>query len=339
MNCTSCHISPSGGGVLTQYGRELSREVLSYASREKEAAFLYGAVVPPDWLTLGGDVRVLGFYRDTPTFTQGQVFPMQMDMEAAATYKNFIVVGTMGYQRPSRTSPNLTDYFISRRHYVNYRPTGELSIRAGMFMPAFGINTPDHATVTKRGLGWNAGSETYNLETAWIGERFNLYATAILGRPDALDLNREKGAAVLPSLTISDTYRVGFSYFYGLNTLGNRHVFGPFGILGFTPHFFLLTELDFQSATSQSDPSHPQWGVVNYQKLDYEFFQGFHGYITQELSRLNFASLDSLSKTYGIGLQFFPRPHLELNFSWQIQTSATLAGYTDFGFLLLHFYP
>ena len=35
-NCSSCHVSPSGGGVLTQYGRELSSAILSIWGAENE---------------------------------------------------------------------------------------------------------------------------------------------------------------------------------------------------------------------------------------------------------------------------------------------------------------
>ncbi|MFM8315618.1 MAG: hypothetical protein ACKOA8_15160, partial [Deltaproteobacteria bacterium] len=42
MNCTSCHVSPTGGGALTEYGRSLSDEVLSRWSRPGESGFLYG---------------------------------------------------------------------------------------------------------------------------------------------------------------------------------------------------------------------------------------------------------------------------------------------------------
>lgn len=337
-NCISCHVSPTGGGVLTQYGRELSREVLSSRGSEGESDFAYRAVRPPSWLNLGGDLRGMGYYRDTPRFSQGQLTLMQADLEAAMTYKKLTAVGTLGYQNSPRI-PSIKDSLISRRHYLNYRPTDELSIRAGRFQAAYGINLPDHAVTTKRGLGWNESTETYNFETAWIGELFNLYVTGVLGRPDAPELNREQGVAMVSSVSFDNSSKVGMSYFYGANSLGGRHLTGPFGVLGFSPHFFLLVEFDFQSLRSSSFSVNSQFGFVNYQRLDYEFVQGFHGYLTQELSRLNFSDSDSLSKIFGIGIQYFPRPHFELNLSWQIQTHALRVGYADFAFLMLHFYP
>ncbi|MGZ3694528.1 MAG: hypothetical protein ACXWQO_10135, partial [Bdellovibrionota bacterium] len=55
-NCTACHISPNGGGTLTEYGRGLSKELLSASAKEGEEKFLYGLMQPPEWLQFGGDV-------------------------------------------------------------------------------------------------------------------------------------------------------------------------------------------------------------------------------------------------------------------------------------------
>src|SRR2546430_396895 len=85
-NCTACHISPNGGGVLTQYGRELSRAILSTwgADNENESRFAWGAVTPPSWLEIMGMYRSVVAYQNTPFITQAQYIFMQGDFEAAA---------------------------------------------------------------------------------------------------------------------------------------------------------------------------------------------------------------------------------------------------------------
>ncbi len=35
VNCVACHMSPDGGGVLTPYGRSLSKELLSIAGSDR----------------------------------------------------------------------------------------------------------------------------------------------------------------------------------------------------------------------------------------------------------------------------------------------------------------
>ena len=40
-NCTACHVSPSGGGVLNAYGRSLSKELISTWSGKNEEGLLH----------------------------------------------------------------------------------------------------------------------------------------------------------------------------------------------------------------------------------------------------------------------------------------------------------
>ncbi len=334
----SCHVSPTGGGVLTEYGRELSREALSQYGTEKESPFLYGIVKTPKWVDLGGDVRVLTIYQNTPAVREARLILMQADTEAAVHINKITVDATIGYREVPDIQP-YRDHFLSRRHYLIYRPTDEFSFRVGKYRPEFGINTADHVIVTKRGLGWDEGSETYNFELAYIGEKNNTYLTAVFGRPDAKELSRETGIALSSSIPFGDTYKVGASGFYGTKPNRSRYVFGPFGILGFTPHFFLLSELDFQRILPTDRPSNnATWGAVNYQKLDYEFIQGLHGYLTQELSHPDFKLSDQARTTYGIGAQYYPRPHLDLSLTYEYVLTANVSEDTELLFLMLHFY-
>src|SRR5467141_1255282 len=63
--CATCHMDPSGEGVLTQYGRAQGDLLLQshYGASPTEAApssnFLWNAVKTPDWLLGGGGVRAM----------------------------------------------------------------------------------------------------------------------------------------------------------------------------------------------------------------------------------------------------------------------------------------
>jgi hypothetical protein len=340
-NCTACHVSPTGGGVLTQYGRELSRAILPTfgTENENESKFAYGIVTPPTWLDLMGMYRSVYAYQNTPYVSEGKYIYMQGDIEGAAHFlDHFYADVAIGYQNPPGAT-DLSDHVISRRFYLNYRPTDELSFRAGRFYPAFGINTPDHVIPTKRDLGWDEGQETDNIEAAWIGETYNLFATADLGRLDTPSAHREQGFALTPSVAVVDHYKIGLSYFYGNGLDTTRNVIGPWGILGFTPRFFLLTELYFQQQSSKTGAFDSRWGAVNYQRLDYELIQGLHVYATQDYSRLRFSDARSLANSFGAGLQWFPRPHFEINLQWQKQKAAIIGSdYSDFAWVMLNVY-
>ena len=328
-NCTTCHISPNGGGLLTSYSRELSKEMMSSWGFEGEGRFGYKFVTLPEWLSIGGDVRALQYIQSTPSEYSGRWIWMQLDAEIGLKWNQWTVVGTFG---------EIQETLGSRRHYILYQPTENLSLRAGRFFSAYGINIPEHTILTRILLGYDEGSETYNFETAWIDETKNFFITGILGRPDQPSLNREKGGTILGNLTLADHYKIGLQYYYGSNSTRTRQMGGLHGILGFTPHFYLLTELDLQ-ASALTATSSLTWGMINYQKLGYEITQGLHFYLTQEMSKLDFNNSQNQVQRYGLGMQWLPRPHFELNFTWLKQMdTARFNIYTDQLWLLFHYY-
>ena len=329
-NCTSCHVSPSGGGVLTSYGRELSSEILSTWAKEGESEFLYGHPKLPEWLSAGGDIRAIEIYRNTPQVYSERFLFMQADAEAAATYKKFTFDLTPGLYM---SDPEI------RRFYALYRPNDEFSIRVGKFRQAYGLLEPDHTTPIQRGLGWDEGTESYNIEGAWLGDHFNTYLTANFGPLDSSLISgpaKEKGAALRVGVPFADRYQIGMSYFHGVSQLATRDVAGPFGVLGFTHHFFLLTEIDYQSIyNSALMPDTKGW--VTWDKVDYEFIQGLHGYLSYGLTKTSFGAPST--SFYGIGSQFFPRPHFELDLQWQFRSVPQFPGATiDYATLLMHYY-
>ncbi len=336
VNCISCHVSPTGGGTLTPYGRQLSKEILSQFGKEGEEQFVYGTVTLPEWLLAGGDLRILQLYADNPSVRQAKYIPMQADLEAAVSYKKVTADATFGPQE----SPLPTGGFFSRRHYVNYKPSDSLSFRGGRFFPAYGVNLPDHIPAIKRGLGWDENGETYNIEAAFLGDEFNFYVTGIFGRPDAQTLNRETGGAFTGSYAFFDRFKLGASYYYGTINSNQRHLLGPWGILGVTPHLFLLSEVDFQKYQPSDASSGSQTGLAEYQKLDYEIVQGLHAFITQEFFQLDFNNSGTIQRIYGLGIQYFPRPHFEIQGVWERQNvvASFPNNYTDYAWLLFHYY-
>lgn len=331
-NCVTCHVSPTGGGILTEYGRELSKELQSTWSAGNEQRFLYFYDMEnpvTQWLNLGGDIRDAQVFIETPYNKSARFIRMQADLEMAVSYKRFTADATYGFDgnapRDLTVFSGSPEQFnlpwasgISRRHYLMAHLTDELALRAGRFNMAYGINTPEHVISIKRGLGWDEGSETYNLEGSWIAQKWNVYATAVFGRPDdeVINQTREKGAAVQVSRSLGENYKIGANVFKGTNIVHDRIVAGAFGDLGFTQSIYLLTELDWQQTTSKID-QYVTTGMVNYQKLGWEFYKGFHLFGTEEFTQSDFSNGQSISHTYGFGIQMFPRPHFEILSFWE----------------------
>lgn len=341
VNCSSCHISPTGDGVLSAYGRETAGSVLSTWSKDGEGNFLYGATNKlSDAWSFGGDDRFTQTYENNPVYREKRFFLMQFDVEAAYRAAGFTVDLELGYLD--------TNTLGSQRHYVMYNLNDENALRLGMFKHAFGIQTDDHYISTRSGLGWGIETETYNLEYSRLTDNYSLYATALLGAPESVSVKNnfpigqtgmhDHGVALRASKYFADRYELGASYFYGArNGSGFRHVMGPFMQLGFTKNFFYLGEVDFQNQTEDG----LGWGIFDYQKLCYEFVQGLQFFVTQELSRPEFSGLGDESRLlrYGVGLQFFPRPHFELDLRYNIQENLwDEQSFNKLAWVMLHFY-
>lgn len=346
VNCVACHIAPTGGGTLNDYGRQLSRASLStwgYEGEEKPAYFIN----QPEWLKLGGDYRSVYVYQNTPLVEMGMYQFMQLDVEAAAIYKNWTFDASIGYQDPDNPQ-YWTDHLISRKHYLMYHFTDEIALRGGKFFPEYGIFTPNHALTIKDQLDIYqpiplGDGESYNVEFSYIGDPWNVVVTGIFGRPDDLSTQRDEGASLWTGYNITEHDKIGMSYLYGTNDYRRRHVFGPFGLLGITEKLYALTESDFQafipkSNTGTTGPA--QWGFVETTRIGYELVQGLHFVVDQEFARTNFSSLASLKQRYGAGIWWFPRPHLEGSIEYQKRQDRAqpFTDFYDYLYFLWHIY-
>ncbi len=321
LNCTSCHVSPSGGGVLNEYGRNLSGELLSTWSKDGEGQFLYGSLnqfiknSADNKLLLGGDTRVIQTDVDQSQFSEKRFFLMQSDLEAAYQYHSLTFDLEGGYVD--------SDTFLSLRHYVMLALSDQDSLRFGKFKNNFGINTDEHNLATKNNLGWNEETETYNLEYSKLNDHWTLFATAIFGAPESIDVRRnlsigsigvvDHGGSIRASTFVADHYEFGLSIFYGKKALMPwRTVAGPFFILGFTPHLYYWGEIDLQSETDL--------GIFNSQRIVFEPIQGLQVYASQEFANPNHPSDKTLNlERYTLGIQFYPRPHSEIHLQASIE--------------------
>ena len=339
FNCTSCHISPSGGGVLNEYGRELSGEVLSAWSQKEEPKaenkFLYGSLanyVSKKW-NFGGDIRGLSTYVDNSLFKEKRFFLMQADGESAYQIGNFTFDLELGYVD--------SDEIQSLRHYIMYQLDDLNALRVGKFKNNFGINTDEHQLTTKSSLGFGAETETYNIEYSRLSDSTALFITGIFGAPESevskrgLTIGRvgvvDHGASVRASYFFNNT-EIGINSFYGKKAMKEwRMVSGFYGIIGLTKRIYYMGEFDFQDQS--------KWGFFNNQRLSYEWFQGFQTYLNQELALAEFGPYSRRILRYGFGMQFFPRPHFEISFRCNLEENLyNESRFYPNGWLLLHYY-
>ncbi|MCB0379559.1 MAG: hypothetical protein KDD33_13790, partial [Bdellovibrionales bacterium] len=128
--CIACHVSPNGGGLLTDYGRSLSKELLSTWGVSDVFARPAFSVKNTERVKIGGDVRGIQTYFKNSNVDQGRLFPMQQNVELGLNVGNAMLVGTLGTQEGPDTAPR-RGQFLSERHYILWSPTPTSRVRVG----------------------------------------------------------------------------------------------------------------------------------------------------------------------------------------------------------------
>ncbi len=340
INCTTCHVSPSGGGLLTAYGRSLSKEILSRWSTEGEENLLHGAIKNEaviNWLNgsqevgfnVGGDIRYLQQYTNNDLRESGRFFPMQRDLELGFKWNQLQVVSTFGY----KYLPNDDDKFETRRYYLMYQATEYVSLRAGRFLPIYGLMIADHYTDIKKGLMFDQGQERDNVELNFIKDNWSATATYSQTPQSALR-PLDKAVSLQVNYALTDTHRVGVNYWNSESDLKKRNIMGLSGLFGFTHELYALSEVDLQTTQAAGAQTETQ-GIYYFQKLGYEFTRGAHAILQVNGSQSNLDVSNTKSVGYGLGMNFYPRPHFELQALWT-RFDANLD--QDMAFLILHYY-
>lgn len=337
-NCTACHVSPAGGGVLNQYGRELSKEILSTWSSKGEQYFAYGAVKTPESINLQGYVRLLQLHRETPSVEEERTIFMQTDLEASYRHKTITGVATIGRQEKQINGEKVVQP-ISRRHYLLWQPTDKLTGRVGKFSRYFGLNTPNHTSYVYRDLGFGQDTETYNVELSFLRGNFSFFYTSVLGTFDDITSNAtEKANSLSAQYSFLKRHKIGATYYRGKDETQKREIVGPWFILSFTKDFYLMTEAFYQDKYNLDSEIRSK-GYVNTNRLSYQVVKGVIPFVAAEASQTDWTSDASKRQSYGAGLQFFPRPHLELMATYQRDRYYIDDGYfSDLYWLMLNYY-
>ena len=307
-SCRSCHVSPSGGGVLTAYGRNTSEDFLSTWVKSGESAFAYGALGAPESVNFGGDIRTMAIDKDNKVYHTKRYFPMQADFEVAYTPVDKLTMAfTLGvYDQVTG----------SRRHYIMYTPSENFSLRAGRFYPAYGINNGDHSMLTRRYLGFNEGEETYNIEGGVFGEKGEVILTGIVRTGFEVFSEERSGFAVRSVIYAGERSQIGLSYLHNVSQLWKSDSYGPFFIWAFSRELYWESELDAltRKSVDKTDTSIPDYSILlGNTRLAYEVMRGLHLFVTYEgLTPQSSQHYTAHQSGIGPGFQWFLRPHLEL---------------------------
>jgi hypothetical protein len=218
QTCTGCHISPAGGGLLTENGLQTAEAISQWGTAPE---FFYGKIPTPSWLALGGDLRGATGYVQAPEKLLAS-FPMQIEASGRAVFGAGVSLYADVGLRSSEIGKESTTFAWSREHYLMWQQkpgeTVGLFVRAGRFMPVFGLRIAEHPVYTRKWGGTPLYAETYGLAVEYIHPRFEVHATGFIKDPILDTPEHADGGAAIAEYRVSERLSVGAEGMYTRST-------------------------------------------------------------------------------------------------------------------------
>ncbi len=323
-NCTTCHVSPSGGGLLTSYGRSLSRELISTWGYEDEEQPLHGLMKIPESLAetvfVGGDIRSLSLNEtkkvtkdgETKTENESEYFLMQTQLRLGLGIDQFKFIGSLGKIEDPMDERKVR--LVSTEYYALWSPKEEFFARVGRFEPIFGLRMSDHNIWIKSETNFVPWAERDTAEIIFEGEKQFLSVSGF----QSTSLNptpQTTGYSLSFYQILGDKQRIGFS---GMNQEGQgfrSRDASLHGVFSFSESFYLLTENTRHTVLDKVQD-------IYFLRLGYDLFKGFTGTLQAQAIQDKDSSDQNKTKN-GVGITWYPRPHFELVTNFDIEKTKT----------------
>jgi hypothetical protein len=317
--CSMCHFSPTGGGLLNDYGRQASATQISQT--EGNPYLLHGLYKEHDYYHWGADLRFASLYRDQgedPDEPHLFWFPMQGDFYSYAKFGDWVsmyaAIGPRAAAREPKQSfaERLTArelYFTIRRRNRGYYG------RVGRFYAPFGLRSQNHTDFVRRYLGFHSYEETLNVSGGRVENAYEWHAAAFAAIPYDLLGNGPRGGGATfyyeqrPGK--ADRLAVAGQAKLRLSGEDQHYIVGGVGKYWLeSAKVLLMGELDLALQGFDDGPSRAQF--VGYAGATYFPLQGLMVSAVLE----NYVSDLSVERTdrsaASLVLQYFPRSHHEL---------------------------
>ena len=352
--CTACHYSPTGGGLLTPYGRLLSHRELSTwgpaatadaaaeDDRHGEQAFLYGALgnaLGP--VHLGLEMRPSHLRVGFPGGHQDMNLLMNLDLVGAVQKNGWTAYGSAGREPPNaavRNGRTLSEpAFISYEHWISYQIDDGFRIRAGRFLPAYGVRFADHTTYSRADLDLDRNDQVYGLEVSdTIGPSL-VQVMISPGKAESILHDRDHrglSTAARWQFDLAPRATIVGSAFYRDSTGVDPHSGAVGAAFGIAPTSRVSIWTEVNANLQVKDLGGRSWLVVN--ETSVEVYRGIWLKFSPQLRTSGGVSGDA-SVRLGFAADLLPRTHWNVNVGYYYE-QAFDAGSTSTLLAQLHLF-
>lgn len=320
VSCLTCHVSPSGGGVLTQYGRSLAKELVSFKKPVTDG----DENPPPERWHFGGEARELIFHLNNEYVRSERFIPMELLGDVSYDREPYAFVIRAGLNGKGEENVG----FQAASAYGLYRMSDKWIVRAGRFLPGYGLNNSMHFIGTRGDLGFGFDDQRQGLEFTYAGETFGAMAAAFTARDENIGQSAEM-AQVQFSPTENSRFAVNYWHEDNVRDL--------YGIWGITPLFGPLFYTGDWNWQRELEPKIS--GYYYFNKIGYELRQGLNLIAISDNSKRDVGRAYTRIDRYGPGVQIFPRANFDFEVAWLREKNRLYANNEgDYAYILLHAY-
>ncbi len=217
LNCSSCHVSPTGGGMRTEFGQAYG---LTLAGEGASEAKISGQI--SKYIRLGSDIR--GSFRAENSDDEDS--RNEFDTEASSIYIHAeLVPGTLAMLIDQQIAPANDNRAVWLKLSLQ---DDEQYIRAGKFFLPYGIRLPDDTAFIRQVSGINFSSADDGIEYGVEKESWNFQIALSNGNAGAAELDRDKQLSTR-LVYVEPDWRLGVSLNSNSSDQGDRDMLSLFG--------------------------------------------------------------------------------------------------------------
>lgn len=342
-NCMACHVSPTGGGILTDYGRSLSQALMSTIQvSEAFSKPYYGLVHNKPNLLVGGQLRTIQVYGENNQVKVKRAFVMQNNFEVAAKYAEAYIVGTVGTREGPKGTPE-KGKFLSERHFLLWETSPETRLRLGKFRQHFGLNHPNHTRLIKSELGFGSNSEAYNLDLTKFYEWGEINLSTSIGKlyDEPSEDNQNRNQVVNLTHYLGGKSRLSLSLLNGKSNTEKMQLIDTSIIAPITKKSYFRSEVAYKREKNivNAEYSEATNSLFGEHQIGYQIYRGINPYLFFEHGQEDLSDHETLVTAPGVGIQLLPIAHVELQAEYQQKKFESDPENTDHrGFITFHLY-
>ena len=294
LKCMSCHVSPTGGGMRTEFGLAFGQTLSSDSS---ESSILTSQI--NSYLRLGGDFRASTQVIETPQ--QQSQFSTQTDR--VSLYLHAEMSPQLDFYIDQQLAPNS----LNRTAWVKYQSEDKSRyIRAGKFFLPYGLRLEDDSAFIRQVSGISFFTADNGVELGFDRDKWSMQLALSNGTAGATDNNREKQISFRAAY-IKPIWRLGTSLNSNNGPLVKREMFNLFAMLNLFDSQWLIEMDRITDSGGISVTQH-----VFLLELNKEIIKGHNLKLTWEAHDPDADTDGELRKRSSLVWEYFPLRQLQL---------------------------